>query len=565
MISSIISLKRSNRSLFRSLSSLSMSSSLSLLSSSSPVCINKYNDSMIVINSKYNRNNDRNNMPYSLPIIFIFILSFYNKSYCDDNNKKGIPLTKDQLINELKQKLDSTRLDLSKLYKKMKPTSFPTMTIQVHGNDTHELELILNKQCDVLPLITKWTSVLYQAPVNAQNINLNLSLNTSTNSNMNFVSIISSDKKSSISIRSNIESKDIAISIYKDGGYSINDVDLIIDGYRNALLPNELNNSDNNIIMKKWTDLGNGGSAFKRNNFVNDSNDDPITQLQSLGVEVFDKTTNAGLNWDALAGYDQIKKDMDETIVSALKYPDVYDDVARKTRKVFETNRPKAVLLEGPPGTGKTLTARILANAVERPLIILKLDNVVSKWYGESEKKLSQILDICDSIEGGSIIFIDEIDALAGNRENSDMHEVSRRVLSIMLQFTDGFKGKRNTVLICATNRKNDLDSALLSRFDLTVRYENPDHGTRKQIISRYAKQFENDAKSLNLLADQSEGFSCRDCKESCQSAERQYASRILKKEKGIGTIPSLNDYLKCFKQRKESKRQKNDDEFAQI
>jgi len=549
-------IKRYSRSLLRS----SISSSFP---SSAPICTG-----IRVVNSKYDKKNDsNNNMYYYLPILLLSsssLLSYYNKSYCDDNTNKGIPLSKEQLIHELKKRLDSTRQDLSKLYSnRMKPSSFPIMTVQLHGKDTHALELILNKQYDIIPLISRWSSVLNQTSTNS-NINLNLSLNTSTNSSMNFVSIISNDKKSSISIRSNIESKDIAISIYKDGGYSSNDVDIIIDGYHNALLPNQSDN-DNNIIMKKWTDFGNDGTALKRNSFDNGSNDDPIKQLQSLGVEVFDKTSNVNMNWDSLAGYDRIKKEIDETIVSALKYPDVYDDVARKTRKIFESNRPKAILLEGPPGTGKTLTARILANRVEKPLVVLKLDNVVSKWFGESEKKLSKILNICDSIEGGSIIFIDEVDALAGNRDSSDMHEVSRRVLSIILQFTEGFEGKRNTVLICATNRKNDLDSALLSRFDLTIRYDNPDYDTRKQIISRYAKQFESDAKSLSLLADDSVGFSCRDLKEGCLAAERQFASRILKKEKGIGTIPSLNDYLNSFKQRKQSKRQKNDDDFAQI
>ena len=172
-------------------------------------------------------------------------------------------------------------------------------------------------------------------------------------------------------------------------------------------------------------------------------------------------------------------------------------------------------------------------------------------------------MNLCDSIEGGSIIFIDEVDALAGNRDSSDMHEVSRHVLSIILQHTEGFKGKKNTVLICATNRKSDLDSALLSRFDLSIKYDNPDHNTRKQIIARYAQQFENDSNSLSSLADESHGFSCRDIKESCQHAERQFASKLLKKEKVVGSTPSLEEYKKCFKQRKDTK--KIDDDLAHI
>ena len=145
------------------------------------------------------------------------------------------------------------------------------------------------------------------------------------------------------------------------------------------------------------------------------------------------------------------------------------------------------------------------------------------------------------------------------------MHEVSRRVLSIILQHTEGFKSKKKSILICATNRKNDLDSALLSRFDLTIRYDNPDYNTRRMIILRYAKQFEHDPKSLAILADESNGFSCRDIKDSCQQAERGLASRVLKKVKGLGETPVLADYVTAFRQRQQSKRHKNDDQIDQI
>lgn len=125
-----------------------------------------------------------------------------------------------------------------------------------------------------------------------------------------------------------------------------------------------------------------------------------VRALESLGVEVFDRSANATLTWDSLAGYSYVKKHIQDTIVNALQHPDIYDAVAARTRVVFESNRPKAVLLDGPPGTGKTLTARILASQCERPLVVIRLESVVSKWFGDSEKKLSkvmfcQLLPIC--------------------------------------------------------------------------------------------------------------------------------------------------------------------------
>ena len=67
---------------------------------------------------------------------------------------------------------------------------------------------------------------------------------------------------------------------------------------------------------------------------------------------MFDAANQPHLTWDALAGYEHVKKDIEDTVLNALKYPDVYDQIAQRTRVIFESNRPKAILLEGPPGTG---------------------------------------------------------------------------------------------------------------------------------------------------------------------------------------------------------------------
>lgn len=89
---------------------------------------------------------------------------------------------------------------------------------------------------------------------------------------------------------------------------------------------------------------------------------------------------------------------------------------------------------------------------------------------------------------GPSIIFIDEIDALAGQR-GDDMHEASRRVLSTLLRKIDGFESDHKILLICATNRKEDLDRALLSRIDLSIEFALPESHSRALIFKRYAKQ----------------------------------------------------------------------------
>ncbi|CAN0138878.1 unnamed protein product, partial [Hapterophycus canaliculatus] len=110
--------------------------------------------------------------------------------------------------------------------------------------------------------------------------------------------------------------------------------------------------------------------------------------------------------WDSLAGYADVKQEIEDTLILPLRHPEVYDIIARKTRSRFESNRPRAVLFEGPPGTGKTMSARIIAGRSDRPMVHVPVENIMSKWYGESEKKLSAIFDACDEM-GGAIIFID--------------------------------------------------------------------------------------------------------------------------------------------------------------
>lgn len=131
------------------------------------------------------------------------------------------------------------------------------------------------------------------------------------------------------------------------------------------------------------------------------------------------------------------------------------------------------------------------------------------------------------------------------------MHEATRRLLTTILQRVEGFRGKSKSLLVCATNRKQDLDAALLSRFDISIHYDLPNPAARLAIIKRYAKHLANNAGSLTQLVDESSGLSCRDIKESCEQTERRWASRLVRKEQGLADVPSLAEYLDSFKARR--------------
>lgn len=149
---------------------------------------------------------------------------------------------------------------------------------------------------------------------------------------------------------------------------------------------------------------------------------------------------------------------------------------------------PKGVLLYGPPGTGKTLLAKAIANESEAHFILLNGPEIMSKFYGESEKKIREIFDEAEK-NAPAIIFIDEIDSLAPKREETG-GEVERRVVSQLLTMMDGLQSRGRVVVIGATNRPNALDPALRrpGRFDREVEISVPDKTGRLQILKIHTR-----------------------------------------------------------------------------
>jgi hypothetical protein len=216
----------------------------------------------------------------------------------------------------------------------------------------------------------------------------------STSESLNMLSFVSRDGKGSLVYDG--RSPDPKVTIFRDGGFSQTEIDAVTAGYKASL------SSGSGIIQlqppgsKLPSPASLGGSASGNG----------MQKLESMGVRVYDRTSDEPLEWDSLAGYDKVKREIEDTVVMPLQHPGLFDNIAQKTRARYESNRPRAVLLEGPPGTGKTLTARIIAQRCDMPMIHLGVDTVLSKWYGESERNIKQIWDACDSM-GGAIIFVD--------------------------------------------------------------------------------------------------------------------------------------------------------------
>jgi AAA+ superfamily predicted ATPase len=149
---------------------------------------------------------------------------------------------------------------------------------------------------------------------------------------------------------------------------------------------------------------------------------------------------------------------------------------------------PRGVLLVGPPGTGKTLLAKALANKTNAKFYHVKVSDVLTMWYGESEANVSRIFDLAKE-NSPAVIFFDEIDALGRSRGyfgGGGGDSVSSKVVNSLCQNMDGLEELSGVIVLAATNRKDDVDSALLraGRFNRHIPVPLPDEEGLRQIFS---------------------------------------------------------------------------------
>jgi len=200
---------------------------------------------------------------------------------------------------------------------------------------------------------------------------------------------------------------------------------------------------------------------------------------------------------------------------------------------------PKGVLLHGPPGCGKTLLARAVANESEANFFSINGPEIMSKFYGESEARLREIFTQAQQ-NAPSIIFIDELDAIAPKREEVT-GEVERRVVAQLLALMDGLSGRGNVIVIGATNRPSALDPALRrpGRFDREIEIGVPDKKGRYEILQIHtrgmplAEDFD-----LKKLAEMTHGYTGADMsslsRETAMKALRRYLPQINLEEERI-------------------------------
>jgi len=240
--------------------------------------------------------------------------------------------------------------------------------------------------------------------------------------------------------------------------------------------------------------------------------------LNSKAVEINEEKFSE-INYEDIGGLSEEIKKIREMVEIPMKYPEIFQRLGIEP--------PKGVLLHGPPGTGKTLLAKAVATESEANFILLNGPEIMSKFYGESEKKIRDIFEEAEKT-APTIIFIDEIDAIAPKREDVQ-GEVERRVVSQILTMMDGLKTRGKVIVIGATNRVNALDPALRrpGRFDRELEVGVPDKNGRLSILKIHTRgmPLTKDVK-LDEIASLTHGFVGADL----ESLSKEAAMSVLRK-----------------------------------
>jgi transitional endoplasmic reticulum ATPase len=265
-----------------------------------------------------------------------------------------------------------------------------------------------------------------------------------------------------------------------------------------------------------------------------------------------DEAPLSRVTYEDIGGLDDVKGKIREMIELPMRHPELF--------KHLGIEPPKGVLLHGPPGCGKTLLAKAVANESGVHFVTFNGPEIMSKFYGESEGKLRELFEDAEK-NAPSIIFIDELDAIAPKREEVT-GEVERRVVAQLLALMDGLKSRGQVIVIAATNRPDAVDPALRrpGRFDREISISMPDKKGRREILQVHVRGMPlSEDVNLDNISDITHGFSGADLsalsREAAMRAMRRFLPKIDLEKQVIPTsvLKSLkvekNDFFEAMKE----------------
>lgn len=233
-----------------------------------------------------------------------------------------------------------------------------------------------------------------------------------------------------------------------------------------------------------------------------------------------------GVSFQDIGALDNVKEALQELVMLPLRRPDLFS-------KGGLIKPCKGILLFGPPGTGKTMLAKAVATEAGASFINVSMSTITSKWFGEDEKNVRALFTLAAKV-APTIIFIDEVDSMLGQRSRNGEHEAMRKIKNEFMAHWDGLLSKagERVLVLAATNRPFDLDDAIIRRFERRIMVGLPDKDNRERIL-RTILEKEAIADDLDFaeLANMTEGFSGSDLKNLCTVAAYRPIRELMKKE----------------------------------
>jgi transitional endoplasmic reticulum ATPase len=231
-----------------------------------------------------------------------------------------------------------------------------------------------------------------------------------------------------------------------------------------------------------------------------------LTVIRPLSRSASEEVTVGSITLDDVGDMAETKQALTETVLWPLQHPDTFARLG--------VQPPRGVLLYGPPGCGKTYLVRALASSGRLSVHAVKGAELMDKWVGSSEKAVRELFARARD-SAPSLVFLDEIDALAPRRGQSVDSGVTDRVVAALLTELDGIDPLRDVVVLGATNRPDLIDPALLrpGRLERLVFVEPPDAEARREILRTAGKSIPLAADvDLDALASELDGYSAADC-----------------------------------------------------
>ncbi|KAG6791651.1 hypothetical protein POTOM_000781 [Populus tomentosa] len=240
-----------------------------------------------------------------------------------------------------------------------------------------------------------------------------------------------------------------------------------------------------------------------------------------------------------IGALEETKESLQELVMLPLRRPDLFKGGLLKPCR--------GILLFGPPGTGKTMLAKAIAKEAGASFINVSMSTITSKWFGEDEKNVRALFTLAAKVSP-TIIFVDEVDSMLGQRSRAGEHEAMRKIKNEFMTHWDGLltnQGERILVL-AATNRPFDLDEAIIRRFERRIMLGLPSAEHRERILKTLLGKEKIEGLDFKELATMTEGYSGSDLKNLCTTAAYRPVRELIQQER-------LKDLASVKKQRAEA------------